>query len=218
MNRFESTEKNLLKSYIDMQEDVFKKTGDGLVPEDTIPFEPEPLDENSSKSIEENIGSIVSPIISSLTSSIIGKMKEIKTPSNTSPRILISKSFSFDAAHFLPYHNRRCKYLHGHTYHIEVGIKSQINPSTGMVLDYGLLSKAVNEIIIDDFDHGFINEFVKYPTAEIMLLYIWNKLIDDLPQLEFIRVWETDGSMAELRRKDLIDVLDTYESLGYFRG
>lgn len=114
------------------------------------------------------------------------------------PVVTISKSFVFDAAHYLPYHDRRCKFLHGHTYHLEIAVKGRVLQETGMVMDFGKLKKIVDEQILDDFDHGFLNNTIEYPTCELMVTWIWAKLSKFIKGLQRIKLYETDGSFCEL--------------------
>lgn len=66
----------------------------------------------------------------------------------------------FEAAHQLPdtedLITKGCANLHGHTYHIEVGIEASKNTRNGMVVDF----KAIKDII-NILDHRFINDVFK---------------------------------------------------------
>lgn len=123
----------------------------------------------------------------------------------------VTKSFVFDACHFLPYHDRRCKFLHGHTYHMDITVKNAVLQETGMVIDFGKLKKVVEEEVLDDFDHGFLNEFIEYPTCEVMIAWVWYKLSIHIKGLQSIKIWETDGSYCELTNKDMEDYLNNFE-------
>lgn len=123
----------------------------------------------------------------------------------------VTKSFSFDCCHYLPYHDRKCKFLHGHTYHMEVSVRDRVLQETGMVIDFNLLKQAVNECIIDKFDHGFLNEYIEYPTCEIMINWIWQQLSVKLKGLCRIRLWETDGSYCEMTSGTILYYLQNFE-------
>lgn len=114
------------------------------------------------------------------------------------PVMQICKSFVFDACHFLPYHDRRCKFMHGHTYHMEICVQNRVLQETGMVIDFGELKTIVNEDVIDSFDHGFLNEYIDYPTCEMMVTWIWAVLSRRVKGLQHIKVYETDGSYCML--------------------
>jgi 6-pyruvoyltetrahydropterin/6-carboxytetrahydropterin synthase len=73
---------------------------------------------------------------------------------------IISKEYSFDAAHILPSHKGKCRNLHGHTYQVRVDIDGPINSETGMVIDFGDVSGVVKPII-QSFDHSFIAGIIR---------------------------------------------------------
>ena len=114
------------------------------------------------------------------------------------PIMQVCKSFVFDACHFLPYHDRRCKFMHGHTYHMEICVQNRVLQETGMVMDFGELKTIVNEDVIDSFDHGFLNQYIDYPTCEMMVTWIWAVLSRRVKGLQHIKVYETDGSYCML--------------------
>jgi 6-pyruvoyltetrahydropterin/6-carboxytetrahydropterin synthase len=66
---------------------------------------------------------------------------------------------------------------HGHNYHLEVTIKGDIDPRTGMIADLGALQTLVDDLIVEPLDHMFLNKDVPYfantvPTAENIAVYI----------------------------------------------
>lgn len=128
------------------------------------------------------------------------------------PVVQITKSFAFDACHFLPYHDGRCKFLHGHTYHLEVTVKNRVLDETGMVIDFRELKDIVNRNVIDLLDHGFINEHLDYPTCEYMIFWIWRQLSKELKGLHRLKLWETDGSFCELDASTMTWYLKQFES------
>lgn len=58
----------------------------------------------------------------------------------------------------------------------------------------GVLKKAVQEFVVDKFDHGFLNEYLEYPTCENMCKWIWAQLSPYIKGLSLVKVQETDGS------------------------
>jgi len=114
----------------------------------------------------------------------------------------VVKRISFDAAHKLPNHKGKCASLHGHHWVVEVGIKGEVD-TDGMVIDFSTL-KGVLEEMFGRFDHSYLNDTIPNPTAENLVQYIWGRLYCALqqrmlPDLEFVRVWETEDSYAEVR-------------------
>lgn len=77
----------------------------------------------------------------------------------------ITKEVTFDMAHMLTGHEGLCKNVHGHTYKLEVVLKSpnvisepgeDIRPDEGMLLDFKELKKVLSEHITDKYDHSFV--------------------------------------------------------------
>jgi 6-pyruvoyltetrahydropterin/6-carboxytetrahydropterin synthase len=110
----------------------------------------------------------------------------------------IIKKFSFDSAHYLPNYEGKCKQLHGHTYHLEIIIEGEINPDTGMVLDFAKLKHIVKTKAIDILDHKLLNDLIEIPTAENIALWIRDRISKELPGSLSLRLWETDDSYVEL--------------------
>ena len=67
----------------------------------------------------------------------------------------VGKEFTFDCAHRLPFHTGKCKNLHGHTYRLIVEVEQPDDEVKNMVIDFGDLKEAVNEII-EHFDHSIL--------------------------------------------------------------
>lgn len=66
---------------------------------------------------------------------------------------------------------------HGHNYHLEVTIKGEIDGRTGMIADLVAFQKAVDDHVVEPFDHTFLNKDISYfaevvPTAENIAIHI----------------------------------------------
>ena len=97
------------------------------------------------------------------------------------------------AAHWLPYYVGPCQNLHGHTWLAEVWLEGEVNPKTGMVVDF----KKVKDII-DVYDHKCLNDFLNNPTVEHLVQLILERLQSQLGlQNVRVRVWESDDAYAE---------------------
>lgn len=59
----------------------------------------------------------------------------------------VSKVMEISAAHWLPQHKGKCQHLHGHNYVFVVEVSGEVNPDTGMVIDFGDLKRIMNETI-----------------------------------------------------------------------
>lgn len=63
-------------------------------------------------------------------------------------------------AHMLENHDRRCQFLHGHNYKLNVTVEGPLinikgHPKNGMVIDFTDL-KDIVKLVIDPMDHAFI--------------------------------------------------------------
>src|SRR3990167_9010653 len=117
-------------------------------------------------------------------------------------RMLVGKKFTFDASHKLPKHEGKCSRLHGHTYTLWIYLIGNPISKTGMVMDYYKISEIVKSKIIDQLDHNYLNDTIEDPTAERICFWIWNNLIQDLPNLFEVQVMETPDNVAKFRGMD----------------
>lgn len=115
----------------------------------------------------------------------------------------ISKEFKFDSAHQLIEYNGKCENLHGHTYKLRVTLKGEVDKKTGMIIDFTIFKKIVNDNIIEKLDHNYLNNIIKQPTAENIVKWIWNELYSLLKgenyKLYELILWETEDSFVILR-------------------
>jgi len=89
---------------------------------------------------------------------------------------------------------------HGHNYVVEVSLKGDPDPVTGMVLDLKELKEILNREILEPYDHRFLNYEVPpfdrvVPTTENIARDIWRRLEPRLNggthRLHAVRVYET---------------------------
>jgi 6-pyruvoyltetrahydropterin/6-carboxytetrahydropterin synthase len=123
----------------------------------------------------------------------------------------------WDMGHRLPHHNGACRNLHGHHYIAEATVLGEINTvpeasSEGMVIDFtdvktqlrAQVLKLDHMFLLHRYDelagklHGMpgvvLVDFV--PTAE----NIAQALLNALPQIDTLKVWETPTSYAKVWR------------------
>lgn len=136
------------------------------------------------------------------------KKTELKYHRN---RVLVSKEFTFDAAHHLHCYEGKCKNLHGHTYKVIFGISGFVN-EIGLVIDFGDIKAIWKEEIEIYLDHRYLNETLPKmnTTAENMVVWIYEKMKESLNKrahkyndlrVEFVRLYETPTSFSEARRE-----------------
>jgi len=90
-------------------------------------------------------------------------------------KIFLKRIFHFDAAHQVIDYNGKCENLHGHTYMLTVTITGRLKEN-GMVLDFAILKKVVNETVLNKLDHKFLNDIFENPTTENIAIFIFNTL------------------------------------------
>ena len=117
----------------------------------------------------------------------------------------LTKSFKFDAAHFLKGYNGKCALLHGHTWKLDITIATNELDSFEMVMDFADLKLLVEEIILKRLDHNFLNAVLKtnYPTAETVAQWVFEKLdniFDGDISLYEVKVWESDNSCVGVKK------------------
>jgi 6-pyruvoyltetrahydropterin/6-carboxytetrahydropterin synthase len=93
---------------------------------------------------------------------------------------------------------------HGHTYTLEVTVRGEINPETGMVIDLRDLREIIRRTVIDKVDHANLNLDVDFlhgvlPSAENIVVACWQQLLPALDgvQLYRLRLWESENNSVE---------------------
>lgn len=147
---------------------------------------------------------------------IVEKLQKIDVDIQThqlkyhSKRVLVSKEFTFDAAHHLHNYEGKCKNLHGHMYRVVLGV-SGYTDERGLVIDFGDIKEIWKQKIEVHLDHRYLNETLPpmNTTAENIVVWIYEKLVEALQEeqrfkgarVEFIRLYETPTSYAEAKRE-----------------
>lgn len=163
--------------------------------------------------------------------------------------MIIRKKFRFEGAHIVRNcTSRRCKEnIHGHSYEVEIFVKSDTLDKGFMVLDFILLNEAGE--FIHSFDHSYtlwdkepkevkeaiysintrIAEIPVSPTAEgyaLLFLYAIDKIIANINfrngegnvKLHSVRVHETKSGYAEALREDLALVNFAMKDIFFSKG
>ena len=122
--------------------------------------------------------------------------------------ITVKKTFS--AAHTLDIGGER-ENLHGHNFRVEATVASEKLNADGLVLDFRVLKKWVNEIL-EDLDHTFLNDLPPFsnisPTAENIARFIYNRLEKNTVPMDLkvsrVAVWESENSKAVYMKNCLV--------------
>ena len=95
-------------------------------------------------------------------------------------------------------------YGHGHNYEVEVTVQGRIDEVTGRAVDLAVLDRLVEEEILAPFRYRNLNTEVEAfraisPTTENLAEEVDRRLRARCPQVEKIRIWETDRNICEIR-------------------
>jgi 6-pyruvoyltetrahydropterin/6-carboxytetrahydropterin synthase len=137
----------------------------------------------------------------------------------------LTTSYVFDAAHRIRGHAGKCRYLHGHTYRLEVTVSADLLDPLGMVMDFEDLAHTVRKTLLDRWDHAALlaeddplaeavarvqaeapERVVRLPgspTVELMTREAWAALERALPPhvaLERVAIQETPTCGSALGR------------------
>ena len=137
-------------------------------------------------------------------------------------KMILTVESTFDAAHRLMYYSGLCHNLHGHTWKLICSFSGELDPQTGMVVDFKQLKSCV-QFIVDRLDHGTIlnnedGDLIEYlvshthkftridgdPTCENLAEWLWEEIgahigivfcdSDFPPELVSIQLWESPKS------------------------
>jgi 6-pyruvoyltetrahydropterin/6-carboxytetrahydropterin synthase len=94
---------------------------------------------------------------------------------------------------------------HGHNYELHVTVKGKVATDTGFVINVKVLSKLINEFVLEKLDHKNLNMDVdfmkgKMCSTENLAIEIWKQLCSRLPegvQLHCIKLYETPRIFVE---------------------
>ena len=112
-------------------------------------------------------------------------------------RTSVTKTFTFEAAHQLPWHQGKCRNLHGHSYRLEVSVEGPINEQ-GIVVDFADIRAVVDRDVIARFDHCYLNDLLDNPTAELLAAEIWKTVEAAGLAVTRVRLWETADSFVDV--------------------
>ena len=112
--------------------------------------------------------------------------------------MIVYRSFRVHASRHLPKldNSHICKNMHGHTFNITIYVQGEINEKDGFVIDFYDIDTIFNKHIHNKIDHKVLNdvEGLENPTSEFLCKWIWNNLIDYIPNLNKVEVSEDYGT------------------------
>lgn len=90
---------------------------------------------------------------------------------------------------------------------MDVTVRGGIDPRTGMVCDLAALQRLVDDLVVEPFDHTFLNKDIPHfatcvPTAENIALHIADRLSGPIraigAHLHKVRLQESPNNAAEV--------------------
>ena len=109
--------------------------------------------------------------------------------------MIIYREYYINSARFLPNleDTHICSNLHGHTYRIKVSVKGPVDLISGFVIDAFEIDKYFKKLH-KEIDHKLLNEIkgLENPTSENICVFVWDKLLKDIPNLYQIEIKEND--------------------------
>jgi 6-pyruvoyltetrahydropterin/6-carboxytetrahydropterin synthase len=109
--------------------------------------------------------------------------------------MLVTREFTFDAAHNLSHYKGREERLHGHTYRLQVTVRAPLQ-ANGMAFDFLEMDTAVQADVLTHLNHAYLNDVVEQSSAEHVALWIWERLASKLP-LYRVRLWELTDAFVD---------------------
>ncbi|MGF7148761.1 6-pyruvoyltetrahydropterin/6-carboxytetrahydropterin synthase [Sphingomonas zeicaulis] len=111
----------------------------------------------------------------------------------------LSKQFRFEAAHTLDrvIETESSRRIHGHSYRAEVAVRGRPDSMTGMIVDLGLLERAIADAR-DALDHRFLDEIEDLgpATMENLSRWIWDRLRPTIAPLARVTVYRDSSGDA----------------------
>jgi 6-pyruvoyltetrahydropterin/6-carboxytetrahydropterin synthase len=111
----------------------------------------------------------------------------------------LSKQFRFEAAHTLIriVDAETSRRIHGHSYRAEVTLRGVPDRSSGMVIDLGLLERALEDAR-QALDHRFLDEIndLGPATMENLCAWIWRRVSPSVPSLVKVAVYRDSSGDA----------------------
>ena len=117
---------------------------------------------------------------------------------------LVSKSMTFDAAHFLPNYPGKCAEIHGHRWKVILTLSVEKKSENGISIDFGILKSMLTDWT-NGYDHTLLNKTITKPTAENLLLDLREFVLECLTvlrsndKIHSLTLYETPTSWITLK-------------------
>ncbi len=99
----------------------------------------------------------------------------------------------FAAAHFLENYKGKCEKMHGHTFEIEVHLRTAELDNSGISIDFGSVKEYLRGLVPD---HKVLNEVYDFsPSAENLARHFYAQIKEKYPVAK-VMVWESEDAGA----------------------
>ena len=70
---------------------------------------------------------------------------------------------------------------HGHNFTLQATFKGEMDPTTGMVIDFAKAKQILTELVVNPLDHKNLNEDIPFlqgliPTSENVVMVLWDQI------------------------------------------
>jgi 6-pyruvoyltetrahydropterin/6-carboxytetrahydropterin synthase len=130
----------------------------------------------------------------------------------------LEKSFTFEAMHYLTFHDGKCRRPHGHSYQVTIrlsGTKLETQgPKKNMLTDFSCISHICQNLKEKYLDHYCLNETLQTdsPTSEFIAKWIYEQLKPQLPLLTAVMVSETQSTRVWYQPETTFNNHNTHNS------
>lgn len=120
----------------------------------------------------------------------------------------ITRRVRFEAAHFLPNHPSKCRFMHGHSWQAWITLEGEVQEDgedKGLIVDMGDVGRFFAQSLEPGLDHCLLNESmpIEYmpPTTENVARFLFDRFSEKFPQVIEVTVHETENQTATVKKQ-----------------
>lgn len=118
------------------------------------------------------------------------------------PTAYLTRIVEFNATHRLgtPETFGKAATEHGHRYQCRVTVAGTVEPARKGLMDLKALDALIEREIRTPFEGTSLNELLPLPTGEALAVYVWKRLVGELPagvRLHAVRIQESPNLYSE---------------------
>ena len=154
--------------------------------------------------VDENHGNI---LLTNLERLCINCHQKYHLSCHKQPYVTVEIQHEIQYGHRLPDYEGKCYFDHGHRGLITLKVKRRINPETGFAIDFNDLKVIIKEEIDKVMDHEYLNNYIKNPTTENTIIWLWLKLSPVLKGIQSITFAEGSRTGITVTASDMNEVV-----------